>query len=288
MTDVFHQVLPPDYHTHNHLCKHAEGEPIEYGRAAPAARVPHIAATDHCPTDDRYGSDHRMALEQFDSYLTSVAEARAGSPVPVLLGIEADYYRGCERFLGPWIERHPFDLVLGSVHFLNFWGHPVEPRGLSDRRDPDVIWMLYFQRVGELADTRLYDIVAHLDLPKRFISLPPESRLRELALPALDRIAAAGMAIEINTAGLRHAPRECYPTFALLRWARQCGIGITFGSDAHQPARVGDGFDTALRLARAAGYTTSRHYVRRAWSEIPLPEPAPIHARDTVPSLNLG
>jgi histidinol-phosphatase (PHP family) len=265
--------FPPDYHTHNELCGHAEGRPLDYARAAAEAGATHIAATDHCPTDDGYGAEHRMALEELPRYIDWVAHAQAESPIPVLLGIEADYYRGCERFLSMCIERYEFDIVLGSVHFLNYWGHPVEPRGLFDRRDIAVIWSLYFQRVGELADTGLYDVVAHLDLPKRFGPIPPEAQLREWALPALDRIASAGMAIEINTAGLRHSVQECYPTLPLLRWAFERGVGLTFGSDAHLPMRVADGFDVALRLAREAGYTTSRHYARRAFVEVPLPAP---------------
>ena len=40
----------------------------------------------------------------------------------VLFGIEADYYRGCETFLGKWLEVQDFDLVLGSVHFIDDWG----------------------------------------------------------------------------------------------------------------------------------------------------------------------
>jgi histidinol-phosphatase (PHP family) len=265
------QSLPPDYHTHNHLCKHAAGVPLDYARSAESARVPHIAATDHCPTDDRYGQEHRMELAQFPDYLALVADAQRDAALPVLLGVEADYYRGCERFLAPHLERHPFDVVLGSVHFINYFGAPSEPRSLSEARDPALIWGLYFERIAELADTRLYDIVAHLDLPKRFGHPLPETQLRELALPALDRIAAAGMAIEINTSGLHHAPRECYPGPAMLRWACSCGVGLVFGSDAHKPERVGDGFDVALRMAREAGYTTSRHYARRRFTEVSLP-----------------
>lgn len=273
--------LPADYHTHTHLCKHAEGVPLDYAVAAAAAGLPQIAATDHCPTDDQYGIDHRMALEQFEAYCEMVEDARTRAPVPILFGIEADYYRGCQRFLAPWLERHAFDLVLGSVHFLNYWGHATEPRGLSDPRDSGEIWALYFQRIGELADTRMYDIVAHLDLPKRFLAMPEEPLLREWALPALDRIAAAGMAIEINTAGLRHSPRTCYPNAALLRWARERGIGLTFGSDAHHPSRVGEGFVQAIRLAREAGYATCRQYANRSYKEVPLPELSPLLATDT-------
>ncbi|HMP77731.1 MAG TPA: histidinol-phosphatase [Kiritimatiellia bacterium] len=280
MTSARAAAWPPDYHTHNHLCKHAEGVPLDYALAAGRHGVPHLAATDHCPTDDRYGNEHRMTLDQFEIYLDFVVTAQKNSPVPVLLGVEADYYRGCERFLRPWLQQHPIDLVLGSVHFLNYWGHPTEPRGLSEQVDPALIWQLYFQRVAELADTRLYDVVAHLDLPKRFGHALPLERLREYALPALDRIAAAGMAIEINTSGLHHPPRECYPGVTMLTWARERGVGLVFGSDSHSPRRVGDGFDVALRMARDAGFTTSRHYAARAHREVPLPEIP--HARDTV------
>ncbi|MCO5044401.1 MAG: histidinol-phosphatase [Kiritimatiellae bacterium] len=265
--------LPPDYHTHNTLCKHAEGLPLDYAESAAHNGVPQIASTDHCPTDDRYGQEHRMELEQFPLYLERVRTAQQDGPVPVLLGIEADYYRRCERFLDRHIERNNFDLILGSVHFLNYWGKPSELRTLGSKDvDPEIIWQRYFELIGELADTRLYNIVAHLDLPKRFGNPIAIERLREYALPALDRIANAGMAIEINTSGLNHNPRECYPSLPLLQWACERGIGLTFGSDSHHPSRVGDGFDVALQLAREAGFQTSRHYRQRSFTEVPLPK----------------
>lgn len=270
-TPFYEGALPPDYHTHTCLCRHADGVPLEYAAVAQRMGVPHIAVTDHCPTDDGFGVGHRMELAEFGVYLRIIEYSRVLSSVPILLGIEADYYPGCERFLGEWLERHPFDIVLGSVHFLNYWGHPTEPQTLGDARDPEEIWSLYFKRVGQLAETRLYDVVAHLDLPKRYLPPLPEARLRELALPALDKIAEAGMAIEINTVGRLLPVGECHPSLSLLTWARERGIGLTFGSDAHTPERVGDGFVEALALARAAGYTTSRHFQRRSFVEVPLP-----------------
>ena len=250
----------PDYHSHNTLCKHAIGCPADYARAARQRGLPEIACTDHCPTDDGFGIEHRMRLDQFDEYLQGVADARA-TGVPVLLGVEADYYPGCQRFLAPWLERHPFDLVLGSVHFLDYWGDTHERRTLVHRENAEPLWQRYFELMGELAETRLYDIMAHLDLPKRFGNAIPEERLRELALPALDRLAAAGMALEINTSGLNHPPKACYPSESILTWARERGIGLVFGSDSHSPERVGAGFDVALALARRAGYT--QHWVYR-------------------------
>ncbi len=274
MSSNANAALPPDYHTHNTLCKHADGVPLDYSFAAAENGVPQLAATDHCPTDDRFGQDHRMDLEQFPIYLERVHKAQQEGPTPMLLGIEADYFRGCERFLDRHIERNNFDLILGSVHFLNYWGKPGELRTLAEPVAPEVIWSRYFELIGELADTRLYSIVAHIDLPKRFGNPIAIEQLREFALPALDRIAEAGMAIEINTSGLNHDHRECYPSFPILQWARERSIGLTFGSDAHRPNRVGDGFDVALQLAKEAGFKTSRHYRQRTFVEVPLPDGA--------------
>lgn len=261
----------PDYHTHTELCKHATGSPADYRSAAAARGVRQLATTDHCPTDDGFGLDHRMELGQFDRYRASAQSAAAGRGPALLFGVEADYYRGCERFLGKFLATQPLDLVLGSVHFLDYWSPDPATRGLARNPDASFVWREYFLRIGELADTGLYDIVTHLDLPKKFGNELPLPTLREFALPALDRIAEAGMAIEINTSGLNHPPQACYPAPELLAWAAERGIGLVFGSDAHTPERVGAGFDLALDLARAAGFTAYREYRQRAFVNHPLP-----------------
>lgn len=263
--------LPPDYHTHNSLCKHARGTPLDYARHALHNGVHEIACTDHCPTDDGFGAPHRMALEQFSFYCEQVEAARAASHhVNVLLGAEVDFYPGCERFLRTFLPAHPFDVVLGAVHYLDYWTDPVYGRGLTDEREPMRVWRAYFERIGDLADARLYDVVAHIDLPKRFGNGVPREQLREVALPALDRIAAAGLCIEINTSGMLHPMKEMYPAADLLSWAAERGIGLTFGSDAHSPDRVGDGFVAAMRLAREAGFTHYQRFARRQRTAVPL------------------
>ncbi len=263
--------LPPDYHTHNRLCKHAEGVPADYVRAAVERGLPEIALTDHCPTNDGFGIDHRMSLEEFPVYLDWCREAAQIDGISVLFGLEADYYRGCERFLAPFLEQHPFDLILGSVHFIDYWAKDRAKRALSGRQDPEVIWKDYFALIGELARTGLYDVVGHFDLPKRYTRQMTEAELGDLALPALDAVAEAGMAIEINTSGWTHSVDESYPSLPILRWARERDIGLVFGSDAHSADRVGDGFERAMKLAIEAGYTYSLRYDKRKAGAVPLP-----------------
>jgi len=258
----------PDYHTHHELCRHATGKTVDYARAARAAGITEFCATDHCPTDVGFGREHRMTLPQFDQYRADVLEARQSVPeVNVLFGIEADYYPDCEDFLRKFIEQEDFDLILGSIHFLDYWSTDASRRGLSDSNDPAFTWREYYRMIGQLADAGLYDIVTHPDLPKRFGNNLPIEQIREYALPALDRIANAGMALEINTSGMIHSIREMYPSLSILSWAAERGVGLVFGSDAHTPERVGDGFDDALLIARRAGFKTARRYSKRRWTE---------------------
>ena len=270
--------LPADYHTHNVRCGHARGTIADYVHRAEEVGVREIACTDHLPIDDRFGVESRMPVAEFSAYLDEVQEAADAASLPVLLGVEADYYRGCEASLESMLNRHPFDVVLGSVHFRDYFSTDPIRRGVSDPDHPEALWNEYFTLVAELARTQLYDIVGHIDLPKRFGMSTDPALIERSAGKALDAIAEAGMAIEINTSGAIHPMQEVYPGLTLLRWARERDIPLTFGSDAHDPHRVGDGFADAVALAREAGYTDSAFFRQRQRTLLPLPvlDQAPI------------
>jgi histidinol-phosphatase (PHP family) len=273
-----------DYHIHTELCHHAEGEASAFCARAVDLSLPEICFTDHVPNPDGYDPVNRMRLGQFPLYRTMVADLarasqpwspsappEAGKPV-VLFGVEADYYDGCERFLQDWLPRQEFDLVLGSVHYIDNWGfdNPAE-RHVWDSVNVTNTWRTYFNLIGKLADSRLADVVGHLDLPKKFGYRPSDRDLREMAQPALDRVAAAGMAIEINSSGLRRPIHEIYPSALLLSLTKERDIPICFGSDAHRPEEVGWQFDASLALARSAGYTHAVQYRRRRPMPYALP-----------------
>jgi histidinol-phosphatase (PHP family) len=120
-------------------------------------------------------------------------------------------------------------------------------------RDIDDVWVEYFELIGEAADSGLFNILGHLDVVKKFGYRPARSLDAELDR-LVERIARAGVAIEINTAGLHKPAREAYPSPDILRRLREARVPITFGSDAHRPEEVGRDFAHAAALARAAGY----------------------------------
>ncbi len=270
--------LPDDYHLHTPLCQHAEGEPAAYHDVAQRLGLAEICFTDHAPAPCGYDERCRMQLDQFAEYCAILRPLIAQNVKPrTLFGIEADYYEGCESFLERWLNEQPFDLVLGSIHYIGDWGFD-NPDNLAvwDRTDIRRAWQDYFVLVAKLADTRLFDVLTHPDLPKKFGHRIDEQQLREWAAPALDRVAAAGMAIEINTAGLRKPVGEMYPAPAILVLAHERDIPITFGSDAHTPGDVGAGFAAATAMALAVGYSERARFRSRQRVLVPLEHQQPI------------
>ena len=99
----------------------------------------------------------------------------------------------------------------------------------------DEVWRRYFAQVRAAAASGLFDVLAHLDLAKVFGHSASQSVIESEHEQTADAIAAAGIAVEISTAGLRKAAGELYPAQDLLRALHRRGVPITLGSDAHVP-----------------------------------------------------
>jgi len=97
------------------------------------------------------------------------------------------------------------------------------------------------------------DIIAHPDLVKKFGHRATEDMQGEVQQTA-KVFKETGVAIEINTSGLRKPVSEMYPSLWNLRIYAQAGVPLTFGSDSHQPDHVGCDFDKAFAFAKQAGF----------------------------------
>jgi histidinol-phosphatase (PHP family) len=257
--------LPPDYHMHTPLCRHAAGEPVEYARHALKIGLAEIGFSDHSPMRQDDFDDWRMRNDQLDEYVEKVRQARRDFPqLTIRLALEVDYLPGQEDWILELAARHPWDYLIGSVHYVSDSWAVDNPYKLSEwaSRDTFEVWSAYFDRLTWAAESGLFDIIGHADLPKKFGHRPTQN-----CTPLYERFLAAAKrhhcAIELNTAGLRKDCREIYPSRGFTQLALQNGVPITFGSDAHAPEEVGLGFAEAVQLARQAGYAESVRFERR-------------------------
>ncbi len=245
-----------DYHTHVARCRHATGTADDIVRAAQEAGLEAVGISDHLPLLPHPDPHLAMEPEDLSDYVAEVTALKTLAPGYVLLGIEADYFPGRQADIAALLNSQPFDYVIGSVHYLDGWGfdNPANLAGFEGR-DIDDIYRAYYETVGDVAETGLFTIIGHLDLVKKFGHRPAG----DLSLDVdrlMQRLSRSQVLVEINTAGLRRPVGEIYPQLEVLIKAREAGLGITFGSDAHHPSEVGRDFALAGGLALSAGYTS--------------------------------
>jgi len=249
-------MLPADYHMHTPLCRHAVGTPVELAERAVAVGLQEIGFSDHNPMPVNNYDEWRMALSDLDRYVAAVNEARTSFPqLTIKLALEVDFIPGYEQWVRELRGRYPWDYFIGSVHYLNDKWAIDSPNELSEwkRRDTFEVWTAYFERLSQAAESGLFEIIGHADLCKKFAYYPSQD-CTPLYHRFLTSAKKAGVAIELNTAGLRKECREIYPSEQLLRIASELDVPITFGSDAHAPGEVGMNFNEAVELARKVGY----------------------------------
>jgi histidinol-phosphatase (PHP family) len=265
-------ILPPDLHMHTPLCRHATGEPVEYARQALAIGLTEIGFSDHSPMRQDDFDDWRMRNDQLDEYVEKVRKAQKDYPqLTIRLALEVDYLPGQEDWIRELAARHPWDYLIGSVHYVSDSWAVDNPHQLSEWKNRDAweVWSVYFDRLTRAAATGLFEIMGHADLPKKFGHRPTRdcTPLHDTFLNTAKR---HDCALELNTAGLRKDCREIYPGREILRLAFQKGVPITFGSDAHAPGEVGMGLAEAVQLARAVGYAGGCRFNRRHRSVAPI------------------
>ena len=264
--------MPPDYHMHTPLCRHASGEPTEYATHAERVGLVEIGFSDHSPMRRDDFDKWRMRQDQLDEYVEKVRRAQKEHPkLSIKLALEVDYIPGQEDWIRELSGRHEWDYLIGSVHYVSESWAVDDPTKLSEwkHRDPFEVWTVYFERLAMAADSKFFDIIGHADLPKKFGCVPKEdcSGIFRKFLEAAQR---KGVAVELNTAGLRKDCREIYPGPKLLGLMRDHNVPITFGSDAHAPGEVGMNFSEALEAAKAVGYTESCVFSKRRRTMRPL------------------
>jgi histidinol-phosphatase (PHP family) len=268
-----------DYHLHlapdGVALGAAELSPAHVALYAESARergIDHVCLTEHCHRFRQAAGlfDHpfwnESAQADLDAYVTAV---RSNGP-PVGCGIELDWIEGREEEIEALISARDFDLVLGSVHWLGGLAIDHPDYAIWDEMAADEVWRRYFAQVRAAAASGLFDVLAHLDLAKVFGHSASQSVIDSEHEQTADAIAAAGIAVEISTAGLRKAAGELYPAQDLLRALHRRGVPITLGSDGHVPEDLGRDYPRALEAAHACGYRTVSMFSGRERREAPL------------------
>lgn len=272
-----------DYHVHPDFSHDAQGSVEEFCARAAQIGLAEICFTTHYEPDPARRSIEYVRVggrilpvdaDWPDAYFAALSATAAKFPdLVVLAGVEVGYEPGLEGIIGDFLNRYPFDFVLGSVHCLD---HIAITAGDELERfksellplGPELFAERYFHNLRAAAGTQLFDCLGHLDIYRKYVQPLFDSRFTETAdslLPSvLKFVAESGTGIEVNASALRRGSAEPYPEQRILRLARDAGVQVfTVGSDAHRAADLGSGLGVATQTLNDLGFEPARFRNRK-------------------------
>lgn len=264
-----------DLHTHHERCGHARGTIHDYVTYAYEQGLTAIGISDHSPyfasEVDHPHPQVAMARSAFSGYVEEVLAVKAAfaGKIEVLLGVESDFFPEHAEVYRAAYAKFPFDYIIGSVHKVDGVSIFNKQRFKAlDDAGRVAAKEAYYRLIQQSVQSGMFQVLGHIDAMKAFY--PAFSDIATSIVEETMRIIGhTGVAIEVNTSGKTKAVGGWYPSHAMLERAHYYGIPITFGSDAHDPARIADDFDAVEQLLYDIGY---RHWTMfRAKEKVDIP-----------------
>jgi histidinol-phosphatase (PHP family) len=237
-----------------------------------------IAFSDHLdsnPVDECYGlfiaadfcGEVDECRERYGDRLRILKSAELGEPHL--------YVTEIENVIGD----EPFDFLTGAIHWVGDDIVSVDCKAGQADQTSSASWVSlydrYFDDVLRAVECANFDVLAHLDLAKRFgvnyLGAFDVELYREQIEAILRTMIDRAIALEVNTSGYRQPCREPFPGLETLRLYRQLGGElITVGSDAHRSEHLGLNIEAGLALIRSAGFRSITLYRDRVPSQMSL------------------
>ncbi len=213
------------------------------------------------PALARFGSDE--VRKEFGDRLTILAGAE--------IDFHTDTYDAVERFVKANLDR--YDFTIGSVHYAAK-GELIYPP-LYDAMTLDEVFTPYLREVEAAVRTGWFCSIGHIDIPKRY--LPKVKRTYEPAdiyerlQPIFRAMIESSVGFEINTSGIRQAPKTSMPGPAIVRWYADAGGNrITTGTDSHTDRTIGAGVPLTLDMLRLCGVPNVMSFRNRIGTPVPI------------------
>lgn len=238
--------------------------------------------TDICFTEhiDYEYPDPTIQFElDLEGYRKKVAQMNRmyGDRITIRRGVEIGVQPHLLRTYEKLIQEEDFEFILCSMHTTNKQG--LHSRDLFKGRTVEEAFRLYYEELLYCVQNfDAYDVLAHVDLVKRYTDRPTTDHCYDIIEEIFKTIIPKGKGIEVNTSGYRYGLGIGMPSEDILTLYKKCGGElITLGSDAHEADTVGYKFKESLEVLQRVGFTHVTTFENREPNRYPI---------ETLKSLN--
>jgi len=264
-----------DCHVHPNYSKDVEvGATIDlYCQRALEIGLSEICFTVHYDTDPlRRDLDDfvrvKGEIKSFDSdwikgYQQEIMEAQGKYSrlgLSIRGGLEIDYSPHIEYELRRFLSQNKFDYVLGAVHCLDHISIAAsnESSKYFKNKELSELSQAYFDIVRKAVKSRLFPVIAHLDVYKKYgyEHYGPEIlEIHRAYIPEIFKLMRDnGVGFEVNSSGLQRPFADFYPGKEILLLTKGSGVKLaSFGSDCHRVEDLGLGIREAKQWAKENG-----------------------------------
>lgn len=217
--------------------------------------IPRICITDHMDMDYPGGAFYLDT----DNYVKRVRELQETykEQIKICLGVELGLQEHLQERQQKYIDRYPFDFVIGSVHLI--YGEDPYDHEIFDKYSDEEVYRRYFQAaLGALKHAPEIQTFGHLDYVVRYGKEKDQQYSYQKFADEIDAILKLliekGVALEVNTAGFRMLSFTNPHPDVIKRYRELGGEMITVGSDGHTPDVLGYEFDKIPDLLKSCGF----------------------------------
>jgi len=230
-----------DYHMHSIGSFDGQSTVDELAAKGIALGLKGICLTEHHDSNrtfDEFGFyNHEKQAER-----VAKAKGKYGDRIEIYSGLEVDFEPSLKNDMMELVsEFQNLDVKLGSVHvscfglqfnFLDSIGKMV----LSDA-DFEMLYRKYYDDIEELIRLEFFDVIAHIDYPKRCGVRTLSGNIPSIYYEGMERVmelaAKYEIAVEINTRNADKGAPLTAPEFAVKKYIECGGKYVTLGSDTH-------------------------------------------------------
>ena len=253
-------MMKADYHTHTNFSTDAprSSTPEVQIEGAIAKGLEIICITDHMDKDyDAEGKRFVFDTEQYFATLRPLQEKYKGK-IEVLIGVELGLQPHLRDFAKEYVNKYPFDFVIGSSHMLQ-GKDPYYRENFSELTDKELYRAMFEETLNIVKHMDDFDSLGHLDYIVRYGREQEHSysykENREIIDEILKMLIVHGKGLEFNTAGLKYGLSFAHPYPEILKRYRELGGEIiTVGSDGHKPEHLAYDFHKVKEMLYACGF----------------------------------
>ncbi|WP_339163920.1 histidinol-phosphatase HisJ family protein [Siminovitchia sp. FSL W7-1587] len=246
-----------DYHHHTDNSFDSQASMKSVCEEAIKKGINEICFTEHFSVNPQAITYGHM---DFKRYFSQIEQCRHlfGQRLKIKVGLELCEPHLLQETYHEQLQGLPLDFILGSVHNIE----NQDIRSYMVHKEPESLYQRYFEEVYQLVSNADIDVVAHLDLMKRYavdvdyLGTYDFHVCKEGLIEIFKKAIERNIGIEINTSGFaKKTLNEPLPSMKVLKLYKELGGEVlTIGSDSHAASTVGYHLDTALDMAKEAGF----------------------------------